>query len=119
MKISHTNASRLALATTLAFAIGAQPAFAQDAETETEESNDTIVVSAEGLDELDFISGQDVYTIEEIQRDLAGQLGDLLIKVPGVSATRTSGQIASSSSPRSTSNSPSRASRRSSRFSRR
>lgn len=87
MKIKATNASRLALATTFAFAIGAQPAFAQDTETEAEENNDTIVVSAEGFDELDFISGQDVYTIEEIQRDLAGQLGDLLIKVPGVSAT--------------------------------
>jgi len=81
------NVSLLALATTLAFAFGAQPAFAQDEEAETESTDDTIIVAAEGLNELDFISGQDVYTVEEIQRDLANQLGDLLTKVPGVSAT--------------------------------
>lgn len=79
--------SRLALATTLAFGLSAQTAFAQDNETETENDDDTIIVAAEGLNELDFISGQDIYTIEEIQRDLNGQLGELLTKVPGVSAT--------------------------------
>lgn len=81
--------SRLAMATTLAFAVSGQAAVAQDRESESENETavQTIIVAAEGLNELDFISGQDVYTVEEIQRDLAGQLGDLLIKVPGVSAT--------------------------------
>ena len=79
--------SRLAVATTLAFAVSSQTALAQDQEIEDNPEGDTIIVAAEGLDELDFISGQDVYTIDEIQRDLAGQLGDLLTKVPGVSAT--------------------------------
>ena len=85
-------ASRLALATSFAFAVSAQAAFAQgegaDPAAEAEEPEDkTIIVAAEGLKQLDFISGQDVYTIEEIQRDLSGQLGELLTKVPGVSAT--------------------------------
>ena len=79
--------SRLAVATTLALAVSSQTVLAQDQETEDTTEGDTIIVAAEGLDELDFISGQDVYTIDEIQRDLAGQLGDLLTKVPGVSAT--------------------------------
>ncbi|MEM7701613.1 MAG: TonB-dependent receptor [Pseudomonadota bacterium] len=86
--------SRAAVATSLAFALSAQAAIAQETTdtgagtgTDTDEKDDTILVAAEGLNELDFISGQDVYTVEEIQRDLAGQLGDLLTKVPGVSAT--------------------------------
>ncbi|MEL7318260.1 MAG: TonB-dependent receptor [Pseudomonadota bacterium] len=80
--------SRTAVATSLAFALSAQAAFAQEtSDADTGEKDETILVSAEGLEELDIISGQDVYTVEEIQRDLAGQLGDLLTKVPGVSAT--------------------------------
>ncbi|NQX96171.1 MAG: TonB-dependent receptor plug domain-containing protein, partial [Erythrobacter sp.] len=83
------NVSRLAMASTLAFAVSAQAAFADDGEpgTPPEDMDENIIVAAEGLDELDFISGQDVYTVEEIQRDLTGQLGDLLTKIPGVSAT--------------------------------
>ncbi|NVE95550.1 TonB-dependent receptor [Altererythrobacter sp. JGD-16] len=46
-----------------------------------------IIVAAEALQQLDFIGGQDVVELDEIQRDLNGQLGDLLIKLPGVSAT--------------------------------
>ncbi len=46
-----------------------------------------ILVSADALSELDFIAGQDTLEIEEIQRNLNGQLGEVLAKVPGVSAS--------------------------------
>ena len=98
--------SRLALATTIAFAFNAQAAFASTeaeaeqtatsssgsgataSDTETgAEADRNILVSAEGLKELDFISGQDVLNKEDIQRNLNGQIGEVLTKVPGVSAT--------------------------------
>ncbi len=81
--------SPITVASTLALALFSQAAFAQDEESKpkAEADEDTIIVAADGLNELDFIAGQDIYTIEEIQRDLSGQLGDLLTKVPGVSAT--------------------------------
>ena len=106
-----TLSSRLAVATALTFACAATPALANnaseaEAEASTEEQQserraareqarendphyrgDNIIVAAEGLEDLDFIAGQDVIGLDEIQRDLSGQLGDLLIKVPGVSAT--------------------------------
>jgi iron complex outermembrane receptor protein len=97
--------SRIAVATALSFALAA-PAFADEAGTtadsaaqpqesrsdEDGERRDVhdrgdILVSAEGLRELDFIAGQDVLEVEEIQRNFAGQLGEVLVKVPGVSAT--------------------------------
>ena len=46
-----------------------------------------ILVTADSLDELDFIGGQTIIAIDEIQRNLNGQLGEVLAKVPGVSAT--------------------------------
>ncbi len=102
--------SRIAVATALTFAFVAAPAFADDTsdgETATADEQEQaerraaresareedphyrgeIVVAAEGLDELDFISGQDIVEIDEIQRDLSGQLGEVLSKVPGVSST--------------------------------
>jgi len=97
--------SRLALATTLAFAFNAQAALANteadvDDSSEQPRTNiegergtaqgkdkDEIIVSAPGLKELDFISGQTVLDADDIQRNLNGQLGELLTKVPGVSAT--------------------------------
>ncbi len=102
--------SRIAVATALTFAFVATPAFANDtsnSETATADEQEQaerraareaareedphyrgeIVVAAEGLDELDFISGQDIVEIDEIQRDLSGQLGEVLSKVPGVSST--------------------------------
>lgn len=106
--------SPLAVATALTFALGATPASAnsasantasqglaaseQSSQAEPDEASEeqregdphyrgNIIVAAEGLRELDFIAGQDVIGLAEIQRDLSGQLGDLLIKVPGVSAT--------------------------------
>ncbi|PKP93477.1 MAG: TonB-dependent receptor [Alphaproteobacteria bacterium HGW-Alphaproteobacteria-14] len=48
----------------------------------------TIIVSASGLKELDLLAGTSVLEIRDIQRDMVtGQIGDLLSKVPGVSAT--------------------------------
>lgn len=48
----------------------------------------TIIVSAAGLKELDLLAGTSVLEISDIQRDaVTGQIGDLLAKLPGVSAT--------------------------------
>ncbi|MCX9145900.1 TonB-dependent receptor [Erythrobacter sp. WG] len=96
-------ASRLALATvcgtTLASAAAAQqqtaptgtPA-AQRVEDDLHNSDDqpvgNIIVSASGLRELDVLAGTSVVDIAQIQRDaVTGQIGELLTKIPGVSAT--------------------------------
>jgi len=99
--------SRLAIATTIAFAFHAQTAFAEDAGadggsvkplTKVEAERDkalgddphdrgNILVTAQGLEELDIIAGQTVLGQAEIQRNLNGQIGEVLAKVPGVSAT--------------------------------
>lgn len=101
--------SHIALAAALPLAFAATPALASEtaedesasseqqqserraardeAEKEDPHYRGNIIVAAEGLEELDFIAGQDVIGLEEIQRDLNGQLGELLIKLPGVSAT--------------------------------
>ena len=107
----NTFTSPIAVATALCFVCGATPALAETnetsenaAETTEEQASDRraareaaregdphyrgdIIVSAQGLDELDFIAGQDVVGLDEIQRNLNGQIGDLLVKVPGVSST--------------------------------
>ena len=102
-------ASRLALACGIAFAtpaVAAQPdadANAQDrAQTDTRPAEDqpaddvhnrsgdyqgNIIVSADGLAQLDILAGTSVFEADEIQRNLAGQIGDVLAKLPGVSAT--------------------------------
>lgn len=47
-----------------------------------------IIVSASGLRELDILAGTNVLEAREIQRDaITGQIGELLAKLPGVSAT--------------------------------
>lgn len=47
-----------------------------------------IIVSAAGLKELDLLAGTNVVEIGDVQRDaVTGQIGDLLTKIPGVSAT--------------------------------
>lgn len=46
-----------------------------------------IVVSASGLEQLDILAGTSVFEAEEIQRNLSGQIGEVLAKLPGVSAT--------------------------------
>lgn len=46
-----------------------------------------IVVTATGLTQLDVLAGTSVFEAAEIQQNLAGQIGDVLVKLPGVSAT--------------------------------
>ncbi len=93
--------SRLAVATALYFAVIASPAFAQeslptsdsderpadDLHNRLEDYQGNIIVSAEGVRQLDILAGTDVLEAEEIQRNLSGQLGEVLAKLPGVSAT--------------------------------
>ncbi|MEE4211954.1 MAG: TonB-dependent receptor [Parvularcula sp.] len=96
--------SRIAVAAALGIACASSPAWAEtadDGQTETASAEQPqsreriddphyrgdIIVAAEALRELDFIAGQDVLELDEIQRNLNGQLGELLVKVPGVSAT--------------------------------
>ncbi|MCZ8368845.1 MAG: TonB-dependent receptor [Porphyrobacter sp.] len=105
--------SRLALAAGLALAATAAPALADDAAPADSAStaeqpatgstnpaveddlhnrqasyDGTIIVSAAGVKELDLLAGTSVLEIKDIQRDAAtGQIGDLLAKIPGVSAT--------------------------------
>ena len=96
--------SRLAIASVLSLAFVAAPAFAQDsakdaakdtgAQLEDDVHNrqadgdGNIIVSASGLKELDVLAGTSVLEVGEIQRDMvSGQIGDLLTKIPGVSAT--------------------------------
>ena len=47
----------------------------------------TIVVNAVGVTQLDVLAGTSVMEGVELQRSLAGQVGDVLAKLPGVSAT--------------------------------
>lgn len=47
----------------------------------------TIVVTAPGLEELDVVSGTSVVEGRELQREMDGQIGEILAKQPGVSAT--------------------------------
>ena len=97
--------SRLALAVVLGLA-AASPALADETAAEAEaaqpaaaEPDDDlhnrqidaageIIVSTAGLKELDLLAGTSVLDIADVQRDAAtGQIGDLLAKLPGVSAT--------------------------------
>lgn len=69
-----------------------QPAQAQDAPQDdfhnrTLEYQGNIVVTAAGLKQLDVLAGTSVLEVGDIQANLAGQLGDVLLKLPGVSAT--------------------------------
>lgn len=100
--------SHLALAAVLCAATITVPALAETAQAEQQPATSTpagakieddvhnrqtdetgnIIVSASGLKELDLLAGTSVLEIGDIQRDMVtGQIGDLLSKVPGVSAT--------------------------------
>ena len=103
---TQTASSHLALATVLGFAFVASPALAgtageaeaaqpaggtaveDDVHNRQADSTGTIIVSASGVKELDVLAGTSVLEAREIQRDMVtGQIGDLLTKLPGVSAT--------------------------------
>lgn len=91
--------SRIALASVLGLAVFASPALAQDRAADDSQVDDdvhnrqadyegNIVVSAAGLKELDLLAGTSVLEAGEIQRGaVTGQIGELLTKIPGVSAS--------------------------------
>lgn len=83
--------SRIALATALIAALGASPAFANEETGSSEQGREStgsqIIVSAEGLNELDFLAGQSAIGEEEIQRNLNGQIGEVIEGLPGVSTS--------------------------------
>ncbi len=58
-----------------------------DFHTPGEQQGPTIVVSAIGVTQLDVLAGTSVMQGAELQRSLAGQLGETLAKLPGVTAT--------------------------------
>jgi len=76
------------------------PAFAQSTEAESEEeveptgddlhgrvASTPIVVTAAGLKRLDLLAGTSVLDGTELQRNLDSQVGEVLAKLPGVSAS--------------------------------
>ena len=88
--LSRTSVAAIALS----LALYAAPSAAQETDTEeraAEETFDdyhnTIVVTAAGLDELDFLAGTSVLNNDQLLLNLDGQLGEVLSKLPGVSAT--------------------------------
>ena len=102
MTISNAAVSRLALAGALAFSLASIPAVAAEpAEAGQEQQRDSaddvhdrqidsqgnIIVSATGLKQLDVLAGTSVLDTADIQRNLDGQIGEVLVKLPGVSAS--------------------------------
>lgn len=94
--------SRLALAAALGTALVTAPAQAQqqpadssvqprvedDLHNNDDQSVGDIIVTANGLKELDLLAGTSVVDIKDVQRNaVTGQIGDLLTKIPGVSAS--------------------------------
>ncbi|MEG3182012.1 TonB-dependent receptor [Sphingomonas sp. LT1P40] len=73
------------------------PALAQTAEHQERDSDgrsivhgepaDDVVITAPFVADLDLLAGSSVVTGDELVRDIRGQIGDTLTRVPGVSAT--------------------------------
>ena len=95
---------RLVVSTlSLAAMLVAGPALAQQADAEPEAEPDAppaedlhdrrinyqgqIIVSAQGLREFDLLAGTSVVEADELQRNMDGQLGEVLASLPGVSAS--------------------------------
>lgn len=76
-----------------ALAFAASPALAQSAAPADDlhdrrvDTEGEIVVTATGLEQLDIIAGTSVVEAAELQREMHGQIGEVLAKQPGVSAT--------------------------------
>src|ERR671912_484319 len=93
----HTRAARAASVSLCALSLSllAAPAWAQDepapAEDESRDSDDfhdnVILITAGGLRRLDVLAGTSVVDGQELQRNLDGQIGEVLARQPGVSAT--------------------------------
>ena len=67
------------------------PALAQEEQEENarpgDDFHDELVVSAPGLNRLDLLAGTSVVSGIALQRNLDGQIGEVLASLPGVSAT--------------------------------
>lgn len=104
----HLFVSRLAIATAVSGSLFATPVLAQSGTSDPNQSEagssnaerpeddfhnrqsefeGNILVSADGLAQLDILAGTSVLEAADIQRNLNGQLGEVLVKLPGVSAT--------------------------------
>ncbi len=83
--VSIASATTLPLIPTLA---AAQDADTPEAATPgSDDLHDTIVVTAAGLDRLDMLAGTSVMEGVELQRNLDGQIGEVLANLPGVTAS--------------------------------
>ncbi len=60
---------------------------APDRDAADDDFHDTIVVTAQGIGRIDFLAGTTVVSGTDLQRDMAGQIGEVLEKLPGVSAS--------------------------------
>ncbi|MEP2551735.1 MAG: TonB-dependent receptor, partial [Marinomonas sp.] len=100
MKKLRLSVSTAALAFSIASGMMAAPALAQEAgDTASQEKPDddfhtrqldpegNIIVSAKGLKTLDVLAGTSVVEAADIQRNLDTQIGEILAKLPGVSAS--------------------------------
>ncbi|MBZ6378924.1 TonB-dependent receptor [Pacificimonas flava] len=76
----------LSAAVTLAAPVAAQNA-SQSAEDDFHQTPPTIVITGPGVGSLDVLSGTSVVAGAELQREMSGQVGDILADLPGVSAT--------------------------------
>lgn len=94
--------SSLAIATAISMTVVANPALAEeatagsqvadgqqreDSQTGDPHYREEILVSAPSVEQLDILAGTSVLDTDDIQRNLNGQLGEVLAKLPGVSAS--------------------------------
>lgn len=87
-----TRAAVLLASTMFALPVLAQTAEHQDRDRDGTSAvhardDDGIVVTAPYVADLDLLAGSSVVTGDELVRDIRGQIGDTLTRVPGVSAT--------------------------------
>lgn len=66
---------------------GAQAASTSATDSTDDDFHKTIVVTAPGLSQLNLLAGTSVVSGVELQRNLDGQVGEVLAKLPGVSAS--------------------------------
>lgn len=67
--------------------VSAPTAAAPTAEDDFHQTPPTIVIMGPGVGELDLLAGTTVVQDEELQRNMDGQVGEILADLPGVSAT--------------------------------
>ena len=89
----------LALVSTVALPAGAlaqtatppapssEPDRAAPARHQAHDGDDAIVITAPFVRELDILAGKSVLSGEDLQRESRAQIGETLLKLPGVSAT--------------------------------